>query len=123
MSINEASRVDGANVNPVTYSNSNDKKFTFIHSGSGYYRLVNVNSMLVLSVDGNTKVNGTNVIQSKWAGLSGQRWKIMKNADGTVTLTNALGTVPHLNGNKTANGTNTIAKTASMTGAHKWYLE
>ena len=123
VSINEASRADGANVNLATYSNSNDKKFTFIYSGGGYYRLVNVNSKLVLTVDGNTKVNGTNVIQSAWAGQSGQRWKVTKNADGTVSLTNALGTVLHLNGNKTANGTNILAKTASTTGAQKWYLE
>ena len=100
-----------------------EKKFKIIYSGGGYYRLVNVNSGLVVSVKGNTKANGANVIQSKWAGESGQRWKFTKNSDGSVTLTNALGTVLHLNGNKTANGTNVIAKTAAATTAQRWYLQ
>ena len=123
VSIASASKEDGANVNLAAYSNSNDKKFNIIYSGGGYYRLVNVNSKLVLTVEGNTKTNGANVIQSAWAGESGQRWKITKNSNGTVTLTNALGTVLHLNGNSTTNGANVLAKSASATGAQKWYLE
>ena len=123
VSISGASRDDGANVNLAAYSNSNDKKFNIIYSGGGYYRLVNVNSKLVLTVKDNSTANGANVIQSAWAGQNGQRWKFKKNADGTVMLTNALGTVLHLNGNKTASGTNVLAKSASMTGAQKWYLE
>ena len=59
----------------------------------------------------------------RWAGESGQRWKFKKNSDGSVTLTNALGTALHLNGNKTANGTNVIAKTAAATTAQRWYLQ
>ena len=123
VSIASASKEDGANVNLAAYNNSNDKKFNIIYSGGGYYRLVNANSKLVLTVEGNTKTNGANVIQSAWAGESGQRWKITKNSNGTVTLTNALGTVLHLNGNSTTNGANILAKSASTTGAQKWYLE
>ena len=94
-----------------------------LYSAAGYYRLVNVNSGLVLTVQGNTKADGANVIQSKWAAQSGQRWMITKNTDGTVTLTNALGTVLHLTGNKTANWTNIVVKKASTTTAQKWYLQ
>ena len=94
-----------------------------MYSGGGYYRLVNVNSGLVVSVKGNTKANGANVIQSRWAGQSGQRWRFVENADGTVTFRNALGTVLHLNGNKTANGTNVLAKTTAATTAQRWCLQ
>ena len=123
LNIASSSKTDGANVNLYKYSNVNAKKFKILYSGGGYYRLVNVNSGLVLTVKGNTKTSGANVIQSKWAGESGQRWKITKNSDGTVTLKNTLGTVLHLNGNKAANGTNVLAKSAATTGAQKWYLQ
>ena len=123
INIASASKTDGANVNLCKYSNTNAKKFKIIYSGGGYYRLVNVNSGLVVSVKGNTKTNGANVVQRKWAGESGQRWKFTKNSDGSVTLTNALGTVLHLNGNKMANETNVIAKSAATTTAQRWYLQ
>ncbi|MDO4805252.1 MAG: RICIN domain-containing protein [Lachnospiraceae bacterium] len=122
LNIASSSKEDGANVNLYAYSNTNAKKFQVIYSGGGYYRLVNVNSGLCLTVKGNTKVDNTNVIQSAWAAQSGQRWKITKNSDGTVTLTNALGTVLHLNGNKTSNNTNVLARNAASTTAQRWYL-
>ncbi len=123
LNIASASKEDGANVNLYAFGNTNEKKFKALYSAAGYYRLVNVNSGLVLTVQGNTKADGANVIQSKWAAQSGQRWMITKNTDGTVTLTNALGTVLHLTGNKTANGTNIVVKKASTTTAQKWYLQ
>ena len=123
LNIASSSKEDGANVNLYTYSDTNVKKFRFIYSGGGYYRIANVNSSLVLTVKGNSNTDGANVIQSKWAARDGQRWKVKKNSDGTVTLTNVLGTVLHLNGNKTANGTNVVAKKAASTKAQMWYLQ
>ena len=123
LNIASSSKTDGANVNLYTYSNTNAKKFKIMYSGGGYYRLVNVNSGLCLTVKGNTNTDGANVIQSKWTAQNGQRWKITKNSNGTVTFKNALGTVLHLNGNKTANNTNVQARNASATGAQKWYLQ
>lgn len=121
--ITAASKADGANVQLYTANGTNAQKFTAMYSGGGYYRLVNKNSGMVLTVKGNTKTSGANVIQSSWAGQSGQRWKIIENDNGTVMLKNVLGTVLHLNGNKIANGTNITAKTEATTGAQKWYLQ
>ena len=122
LNIASSSKEDEANVNLYSFSNTNAKKFKIMYSGGGYYRLVNMNSGMCLTVRGNTKTNGANVIQSKWAAQSGQRWKITGNSDGTVTLTNALGTVLHLVSNNTSNGTNIVARKASATKAQKWYL-
>ena len=123
INVASSSKADGANVNLLKYTNSIEKKFKAVYSGSGYYRFVNGYSGMVLTVDGNTKTNGANVIQSEWKGDSGQRWKIIKHSDGSVTLQNALGTVLHLNGNKTQNGTNVVARSAATTKAQWWYLE
>jgi len=122
VNISSASKEDGANVSLYTYTNSNARKFKIIYSGGGYYRLVNVNSGLCLTIKDNSNADGANVIQSKWKGYSSQRWKITKNSDGTVTITNMLGTVLHLLGNRTVNNTNIHARKAASTTAQKWYL-
>ncbi|MDO4803690.1 MAG: RICIN domain-containing protein [Lachnospiraceae bacterium] len=114
---------EGANVTLAAYSDTDGQRFKAMYSGSDYYRLVNMNSGLVLSVDGNTNRDGANVIQSRWQAQSGQRWKIAQNSDGTVTFTNALGTVLHLVSNRTVSGTNIVSKMASATKAQRWYLE
>ena len=122
VNIASASKAEGANVSLYTYSNVNARKFKFIYSGGGYYRLVNVNSGLCLTIKDNSSADGANIIQSKWKGYSSQRWKITKNSDGTVTITNMLGTVLHLLGNRTVNNTNIHARKAASTTAQKWYL-
>ena len=122
VNIASASKAEGANVSLYTYTNSNARKFKIIYSGGGYYRLVNVNSGLCLTIKDNSNADGANIIQSKWKGYSSQRWKITKNSDGTVTITNMLGTVLHLLGNRTVNNTNIHARKAATTTAQKWYL-
>ena len=122
VNIASSSKQDGANVSLYTYTNSNARKFKIIYSGGGYYRLVNVNSGLCLTIKDNSNADGANIIQSKWKGYSSQRWKITKNSDGTVTITNMLGTVLHLLGNRTVNNTNIHARKAASTTAQKWYL-
>ena len=122
VNIASSSKEDGANVSLYTYTNSNARKFKIIYSGGGYYRMVNVNSGLCLTIKDNSDADGANVIQSKWKGYSSQRWKITNNSDGTVTITNMLGTVLHLLGNRTVNNTNIHARKAASTTAQKWYL-
>ena len=123
LNISASSRDEGANVNLYRYSGSSAERFEAFYSGAGFYRLINVNSGLAVSVKGNTKANGANVVQSSWAAESGQRWKITENPDGTVTFTNALGTVLHLVSNSTKNNSNIVAKTAANTKAQRWYPE
>ena len=96
----------GANVQLYKYNGTDAQKFTAMYSGSGYYRFVNKKSGMVLTVEGNSKTNGANIIQSTWTGQSGQRWKFTENSDGTVTLTSGLGTVLHLHTNTIKNGMN-----------------
>lgn len=123
LNIASASTKDGANVNLYKYSHADSQKFQIVYSGSGYYRLINVNSGLVLTVKGNTKTNGANVIQSAWSARDGQRWKITVNDDATVTFTNVLGTILHLVSNSTKNNSNIVAKNRMTTKAQKWVMD
>lgn len=123
INISGASKADGANVNLNLYSNMNSKKFQFKYSGGGYYRIENLNSGLVLTVKDNSPLTGANVIQSAWHSKEGQRWKVHKNTDGTVSLKNVNGTVLHLVGNKKTSGTNVVASKPASTGAQKWFLK
>ena len=115
------STADGANVQLYKYNGTDAQKFTAMYSGGGYYRLVNKKSGMVLTVEGNSKTNGANVIQSTWAGLSGQRWKFFKNNDGTIVLTSALGTVLHLHTNTIKNGMNITSRDPLDTTAQRWF--
>ena len=114
---------DGIDAVLYKYSGTNSQKFTAIYSGGGYYRLVNKKSGLVLSVFWNYKDNGVAVCQNTWAGLSGQRWKFTENGDGTVTLTNGLGKVLHLNTNTIKNGMYISSRTPADTTAQRWFLK
>ena len=113
----------GANVQLYKYNGTDAQKFTAMYSGSGYYRFVNKKSGMVLTVEGNSKTNGANIIQSTWTGQSGQRWKFTENSDGTVTLTSGLGTVLHLHTNTIKNGMNITSRLPADTTAQRWFLK
>ena len=113
----------GANVQLYKYNGTDAQKFTAMYSGSGYYRFVNKKSGMVLTVEGNSKTNGANTIQSTWTGQSGQRWKFTENSDGTVTLTSGLGTVLHLHTNTIKNGMNITSRLPADTTAQRWFLK
>ncbi len=57
----------------------------------GWYYLKNVNSNKYLQVQGNKGAAVTNVEIGTGTGASGQKWYVKNQADGTITLTNALG--------------------------------
>ena len=105
-------------------SNGTDaQKYELVYSGSGYYRLVNKKSGLVLTVKNNSATSGANVEQQAWQALSGQKWWVKYNEeDDTVTMRNGLGTYLHLTSNKVQNGTNICAKTQAATTAQRWTL-
>ena len=106
----------GANAQLYKSNGTDAQKFDIVYSGSGYYRLVNKKSGLVLTVKDDSAVS--------WQGLNGQRWLLKYNEeDGTVTMRNRLGTYLHLTSNKVQNGTNICAKTEAATTAQRWKLK
>ncbi len=122
LNVSGASKSEGANINLNKFSASPSKLFKFTYSGSGYYRIENAYSGMVLTISGNTAKDGANVIQAPWKGLKGQLWKVEKNPKGSLTMTSGFGTVLHINGNKMASGTNVLVRNPSATTAQQWLL-
>lgn len=57
----------------------------------GWYYIKNVNAQKYLQVKNNTGANIQNVEIGTGTGVAGQKWNLVNHADGTVTLTSALG--------------------------------
>ena len=86
-SITSSMLVSKMTVNKVQkYSEMND--FRFKKQGDGYYQILNTRSMLALEVKGGSTADGAEVVLNTWNGTDRQKWNIIKNANGTVTLVN-----------------------------------
>ncbi|SET30056.1 RICIN domain-containing protein [[Clostridium] polysaccharolyticum] len=57
----------------------------------GWYYIKNVNAQKYLQVKNNTGANVQNVEIGTGTGVAGQKWNLVNNSDGTITLTSALG--------------------------------
>ena len=57
----------------------------------GRYYIKNVNAQKYLQVAGNTGANAQNVELGTGTGVTGQKWDVTNNADGTVRIKSALG--------------------------------
>ena len=95
------------------------QQFRFIYSGDGTYRIENVNSGKVLTIDGNSSAAGRNVQIETWRGEFGQRWRILQN-DGTIMLVSAHGTVMDIYGGSVKNTTNIWTYRSNGTAAQQW---
>lgn len=57
----------------------------------GWYYIKSVGAQKYLQVTQNTGANGQNVEIGTGTGVAGQKWNVVNNSDGTITLTTALG--------------------------------
>ena len=122
LDIVNASKDGGANARIYTYSGGAAQKFRLMYSGNGYYRIMNVNSGKVLGIKGDTNANGANVRQATWMATNGQRWKVVKNSDGSVTLQSALGTALDVYAGSMTPNANVDSWAVNKTTAQKWKL-
>ena len=122
LDIVNASKDGGANARIYNYSGGASQKFRLMYSGNGYYRIMNVNSGKVLGIKGDTKTNGANVRQATWMATAGQRWKVVKNSDGSITLQSALGTALDIYAGSMTPNANVDSWAVNKTTAQKWKL-
>ncbi len=57
----------------------------------GWYYIKNINAQKYLQVKNNTGANIQNVEIGTGTGVAGQKWNLVNNSDGTITLTSGLG--------------------------------
>lgn len=106
-----SSKDENANICLQKYSGISSQKFELVYSGSGYYRIVNVNSGKVLGTE--SGADGANIRQEAWSGSRDQRWSVTKNSDGTCCLKNMDGMYAEVASGSIANGRNIVSKKKS----------
>ena len=120
------SKQNGGNVQVWTSNNTGAQRWvvsTSVASDGTPWRTVrNAGSGKVLDVYAAGTAAGTNVQQYASNNSNAQRWVIVSNADGTLTLRSALGRnlVLDLWGGSTSNGTNADVYTANGTAAQRF---
>ena len=100
------------------------QKFRLLYSGNGTYRIQCVFSYSMLDVNGAKYDDFTNVQQYEWNGTNAQKWKVIKNSDGTYTFLSAGNNTYALDlyaGQAVENGNLDIYRT-NGTKAQKWKL-
>lgn len=115
---------EGTNVQLYKEYGNAQQVFTLTQVGGGYYKIANKSTGRVLDVKSGKAVNQRNIQQYTWNNTNAQKWKPVKNADGSYTFQSALDNnfVIDLSGANASNGRNIWLYTANGTKAQKWYL-
>lgn len=106
VTIADASKKNGANVQISAGSNTTDQVFNVQYDGQGFYTLKNVNSGKALVPAANCSVPGVNAVQSAKVNGTIEKWRIDKTADGYMLVSKATGLALDVAGGKDAEGTN-----------------
>ena len=98
---------NGGQAQQWTYGGGTNQQWKLVDSGSGYVRIVNLNSnkSLDLAQGADPTANGTLVQQFDWNNNDSQRWLITAESNGSYRITNkASGKVLDVDGISTQNG-------------------
>ena len=68
LNVSGGSYADSANIEQYEYDEWNSQKWQFVEVESGYYKIVNKNSGLVLDINGNSTTEGARCIQNQYNG-------------------------------------------------------
>lgn len=103
------------------YTEMND--FRFRSLGDGYYQIMNTRCMLSLEVKSGNVANGAAIVLNTWTGTDRQRWKIVKNKNGSITLVNkASGKAVQTKNGKVNAGTALVQFTKNGSDAQQFWL-
>ena len=121
-SIRSSALASQMTVNKVQqYTEMNDFRMRLL--GDGYYQILNTRSMLTLEVKGGSTCDGAAIILNTWTGADKQRWKIVKNTNGTVTLVNkASGKAIQTKNGKLTAGTVLVQATRNGSDAQRFWM-
>lgn len=88
LDIASSSTANGGRLQQWTWASAANQQWKLVDAGSGYVRLVNVNSNKSLDVVGPSTANGALIHQWDWASADNQYWLIQAVGDGTYRITN-----------------------------------
>ena len=91
LEIQNSSTENGGNLRVgkwVDNTSNIQKKFEFTYEEDGYYTIKSVNSGKLLEIKGGGMTIGTNVWQYEGNYTDSQRWKVIKNTDGSYSIIN-----------------------------------
>jgi hypothetical protein len=86
MTVNGASKANGANIDQWTKRKSKNQQFKFVHVADGFYQLQAMHSGKCADVASPSSDNGANVQQWDCSGAANQLWKFVKQTDGTYII-------------------------------------
>lgn len=104
--VSHASVVPGGNIQVSRESLSAAQRFRAEKVEEGWYKLVSVNSGLVVEVAGASIADGANIHQNDWLGLDSQLWRFVDAGNGYTYIQSMLGTVLACAANPVTDGTN-----------------
>lgn len=79
---------DGVKVQQKTCATTNDFKWTVTSLGSGYYKIINLNSGKSLDVEGVSTSNGANIQVWTYGGGANQQWQLVQVETTTGKMSN-----------------------------------
>lgn len=135
LTIESSTPNNNTNVYLTEYSNSKTQQFQILQNAinqniytlpNSYYKIqTQLNSNMLLDVDGAKKINGTNIQLYQNNGNNAQIWYLKYIDNGYYSITSALNpntTLELANGN-TSNGTNIQLYRSNNSDAQKWKLK
>ena len=109
LAVQNASQADGANVQQYDDTGTLDHRWTLVDAGGGWYKIINLNSGLLLAVAGASTAAGAQVQQYHDAGTRDQQWSIVDTGGGRMKLRNRnSGLYLGISGGSTANSANAV---------------
>ena len=101
------------------------EKYKISHDNKNYVILKNKNSGKVLSINGGSAKNSTNIEQRDYKDEKSQKWIAVKQTNGEITFISALNEnyCIDLESASTANGSNVQLYTKNSTAAQSWKVK
>lgn len=123
LSVTNASKAVGGNVQIWSTSTNLAQRWKLTHLGSGAYSITNVNSGLAMEVANASKASKANVQQANYQGTASQKWVFTVTSTGAVCIRNlASGLVLDVAGAKKADGTNVQQYASNGSAAQSFVL-
>lgn len=117
-----SSTANGANAVQYTYAGSKSQQWYVINQGTGYYSLINANSLQALDVYNNSMTAGTNIAQWPYWGGGGQKWSLTSGSGYYKVASQLNGMFLDVKSKSTANDAQVVQYTNTGATNQQWTM-